>query len=607
MRRTGFWTVLAVMSCATTSGADATRSTSGETTTTAAAATRAAVASPATPARVTRVAMFKNGYGFVFRQVDVRGGTTVRVDGAPRAVLGTLWAYPVDGDVSVRGFRAVEGKGTEDRDCAAVPDLLRSSIGKRVRLARMSESGSQSYVGTVERAVGDDLFLLRTESSACANGEGAACAAAAGGADGGLLAFSASQFDSVVFLDTPPEQCTAEVARTQLVIDVGGSGSGTIEYTALEEGLKWVPEYRVERIGDDKVRITLQGALVNDAVDLADADVDLVVGVPHYWMSGTLSPMVIEGALEEVVAGSYGPGGRWSGRESNSNAWASNVMQTQMSMPYESQQAYGGAGEVQADLGGVTAADADELSLYRVEHVTLGKGERALVRVFSVEVPVEDIYKWEIGGTEAEAANVLRQAASGDSSALQRVSSQRVWHHLRLANRSDQPWTTGPAVYFADGNVVAQDRITYTPAGANVDLRLTQATDVLVSWDDVEDRRDRAAREIDDVYWDLILGHGELSVRSHEDEEIQLVVVRRMMGTISEPSDSGTVHTEPGGASTWSPYFTGSTDPYASDYGSSYYDWGTTRVNSPTWVEWKIALGSDQEKKLTYQFRYYTR
>ncbi|MBI5490483.1 MAG: hypothetical protein HY905_24320 [Deltaproteobacteria bacterium] len=606
MRRTSFWAVLAVMSCATASGADATRAADG--TTTAAAATRAAVATPATPARVTRVAMFKNGYGFVFRQVAVRGGTTVHVDGAPRAVLGTLWAYPVEGDVTVRGFRAVEGKGTEDRDCAALPDLLRSSIGKRVRLSRTAENGSQSYVGTVERAVGDDLFLLRTESSACTDGEGAVCAAPAGGADGGLLAFSTAQFDSIVFVDAPPEQCTAEVERAQLVIDVGGSGDGIIEYTALEQGLKWVPEYRIERLDDEKVRVTLQGALVNDVVDLASADIDLVVGVPHYWMSGTLSPLVIEGALEDVVeAGYYRVNDRFSGREWNSNAWASNVMQTQMAMPYDAGQQSGGAGDVQADLGGVSTADADELSLYRVEDVTLGKGERALVRVFSVEVPVEDIYKWEIGGTEAEATAVLQQAASGDPNALERVSRQRVWHHLRLDNRSDQPWTTGPAVYFADGNVVAQDRIVYTPAGARVDLRLTQATDILVSWDDVEDRRDRAAREIDDIYWDLIQGHGELSVRSHEDEDIELVVVRRMMGTISEPSDSGDVHAEPGSSSSWSPYLAWSTDPYASDYGAAYYDWNSTRVNSPTWCEWKITLRKDQEKKLTYQFRYYTR
>jgi hypothetical protein len=50
-----------------------------------------------------------------------------------------------------------------------------------------------------------------------------------------------------------------------------------------------------------------------------------------------------------------------------------------------------------------------------------------------------------------------------------------------------------------------------------------------------------------------------------------------------------------------------STDPYASDYGGMYYDWGSIRVNSPTWCEWKLTLRPDQEKKLTYQFRYYTR
>ncbi|NMC72003.1 MAG: DUF4139 domain-containing protein [Myxococcales bacterium] len=587
--------LLGLLSCAAAGATDGARDTTAARSSAGGAASHATPPEPpseATPAPVTRVAIFKNGYGFVFRRVEVRGGETVRVDGAPRAVLGTLWAYPVDGDVSVRGFRATEGRGTEERDCALLPDLLRSSVGKRVRLSRTTEQGTQTHVGAIERVVGDDLFLLRTECPASGD---PACA------PGGLLAFAAGPFDAVVFLDDPPAECSAEVDRTQLVIDVGGRGAGTIEYTALEQGLKWVPEYRVERLRDDKVRITLQGALVNDAVDLVDAEVDLVVGVPHYLMSGTLSPLVLEGALQDVVASRYAPRpGAWSSRE-----WNSNVVQTQMVMPYD-QGNYGGAGEVEADLGGVDAAEADELNLYRVEHVTLAKGERSLVRVFSVEVPVEDIYKWDVAGMEADALAMLQQASAGDPSAIERVAQQRVWHHLRIQNRSDQAWTTGPAVYFADGKVVAQDRITYTPAGAAVDVRLTMATDLLVQWDDTEDRRDRAAKQIDDVWWDLVTAHGELSVRSHLDRAVELVVVRRMIGTISNPSDGGTVHAEPGGgAGGWSPYLAWGSR--FSDYGYLYYDWGTTRVNSPTWCEWKLTLRPNAEKRLTYQFRYYTR
>jgi hypothetical protein len=589
--------LLGLLSCAAAGAADGGRDTTAARASgsgsTAAHVTPPPPPADTTPAPVVRVAIFKNGYGFVFRRVDVRGGTTVRVDGAPRAVLGTLWAYPVDGDVAVRGFRATEGKGTEERDCAALPDLLRSSVGKRVRLSRTTEDGTQTHSGTLDRVVGEDLFLLRTE---CPAGGDPSCAA------GGLLAFAAAQYDSVVFLDDPPAECSAEIDRTQLVIDVGGDGDGTLEYTALEQGLKWVPEYRVERLAGDKVRITLQGALINDVVDLVDAEVDLVVGVPHYMMSGTLSPLVLEGALQDVVASSYGPQpGAWSNRE-----WNSNVMQTQMTMPYD-QGSYGGAGEVQADLGAVDAAEADELNLYRVEHVTLAKGERSLVRVFSVEVPVEDIYKWDVAGMEAEALATLQQASSGDPSAIERVSQQRIWHHLRIQNRSDQAWTTGPAVYFADDKVVAQDRITYTPAGAAVDVRLTMATDILVQWDDTEDRRDRAAKQIDSIWWDLVVGHGELSVRSHLDRAVELVVVRRMIGTLSEPSDSGRVSTEPGGGTGgWSPYLAWS-GSRAWDYSYLYYDWGTTRVNSPTWCEWKLTLRPGAEEQLTYQFRYYTR
>ncbi len=551
----------------------------------------------ATP-RVTRAAIFKNGYGFVFRELSVRAGTTVRVRGAPRAVLGTLWAFPSAGNVTVRSFRAVPGKAIEERDCATLSDLLRSGVGRRVHLSRNVESGRQTFVGTIARAVGDDLFLLRTEAGTCPDTGPELCGSMAPRPDdpvgGGLLAFSPSQFDSVVLLDEPAPRCTAEVDATELLIDVAGSGEGTIVYTALEEGLRWVPEYRLERIARDRVRVTLQGAVANDVVDLRDTAVDLVVGVPHYLMSGTLSPLVVQEALADVATAAFPrSAARWARREFNSN-----VVQTQLVMPYD-QGDWGQAGAERADLGDVTAGEADELSLYRIEGLTLGKGERALVRVFAAEASVEDIYKWEVAGTEAEALAVLAQAAAGDAAALRRVADQRVWHHLRLRNRTELAWTTGPAIYFDGDKVVAQDRITYTPAGAAVDLKLTMAGDILVQWDDAEERRERNARRIDDVHYDLVVGRGELSIRSHADEPIELVVVRRMFATLAEPSDSGTVRTEPGGSGGWSPLFHG--------HGYGYSDRTATRVNSPSSCEWKLTLRPGQSRTLRYQFRYFTR
>jgi hypothetical protein len=152
---------------------------------------------------------------------------------------------------------------------------------------------------------------------------------------------------------------------------------------------------------------------------------------------------------------------------------------------------------------------------------------------------------------------------------------------------------------------VAQDRITYTPAGAAVDLKLTMAADVLVRWNDSEEERERNAMEIDDVWWDLVRGRGELTINSHEDQPIQLVVVRRIVGTLADPSDGGRVQTDPGGGDGWSPMLASSL--YGWDYGYLYYDWGRSRVNSPSWCEWKLTVRPNETKTLRYGFRYYVR
>jgi hypothetical protein len=530
-------------------------------------------------ARVVRAAIFKNGFGFVFRRVHVRAGTVVRIDGAPQAVLGTLWAYATEGDVSVRSFRAVEGKGREDADCDSVPALLRAHVGKRVRLSRRVEGGgSETMEGTVDRSLGGNLFLLRT-------GEPAP----------GRTAFSADAWE-VTFVDDPATACFEEIDRTQLLIEVGGRGEGTIEYTALESGLKWVPEYRVQRTSSNRARISLQGTLVNDAADLADAEIDLMVGVPHYLMSGTLSPMVIRGALERVgAAAAATPAGGWARREDFSNA-----IQTQMVVSYEGNDTLQGGASV--EMAGSEAGDAGELHLYHIEHVSLGKGERSIVPILSAEVPVEDVYKWTVNGSMANALSWLDRAGQGDGWAIERVAEQRVWHHLRMRNGTELPWTTGPAVIFDGDRVVAQDLITYTPAGASTDLRVTMAADVLVEWNDVETDRDRSALRRNSTMYDRIRGTGELVIRSRKTDPITVVVVRRMLGEIVDPDRGGTVRTEPGGGGSWSP---GLAFSRSRDYAFVYDDWARAQVNSPSSCEWRIEVRPGRDERLGYGFRYY--
>ncbi len=83
----------------------------------------------------------------------------------------------------------------------------------------------------------------------------------------------------------------------------GGEAERRLTLLYFRPGLRWIPSYRIELPAAVDARgVVLQGELLNEAEDLVQVPIDLVVGVPNFRFREVVSPFVLEPALRRALA-----------------------------------------------------------------------------------------------------------------------------------------------------------------------------------------------------------------------------------------------------------------------------------------------------------------
>src|SRR5262249_50697708 len=102
--------------------------------------------------------------------------------------------------------------------------------------------------------------------------------------ESGTRAIPLDQVRSVTSLGEAAGRRREDEKRDRLTLKVAREGSGTarIGLVYVQKGLRWIPSYRVDIDGAGKARVKMEATLVNDLIDLDDATVHLVVGVPRF-------------------------------------------------------------------------------------------------------------------------------------------------------------------------------------------------------------------------------------------------------------------------------------------------------------------------------------
>ena len=240
--------------------------------------------------------------------------------------------------------------------------------------------------------------------------------------------------------------------------------------------------------GAGKATAKLQATLLNELTDLEDVTCHLVIGVPTFQFKDTTDQWGCRRRRPSRRSTSANPTRR--------PADALKVLLTHARRMSEDRAARPPTAAI--DFGPEVAGSetAEDLHIFTVKHVTLKKGQRMVLTVTDSVLPYRDVFVLEL--PFAPPPEVWRNFNSQQQTELARLmSTPRVMHKIRLENKSEQPFTTAPALIVRDDRVLGQGMMMYTARGGATDLHITSAPDIQVRKTDNETKRTPNA-----VNWD---------------------------------------------------------------------------------------------------------
>jgi len=448
--------------------------------------------------RVTSVAVFKNGLGFFLRQgeVTLRDGWCVARE-VPPATFGTLAIYshaPTE-VVDIVGSgpgEIADFDGTDaPKDEAAKRARLESAVHLRVQLSYTQKGADRTALGRLVE-VGPQYAVLDNDSN--------------------TFAVPVEGIKRMQVLELP--------VRAHVV----GPGDRPLEKTTLgmaylRKGLTWVPEYTLKVIDDDTAELTLRGTLVNEAEDLVHCEVNFVVGVPHFVHTEYLAPVSVGQIIRTIGAAVAPPEVRT--QIANRAAIASNLQTADQfdRMPGVVDRPVGGPADVKAALGNLPqmeGAAANDYTVYTKKDLTVRRGEKAIVTLFTRKIQYTHLYRWS--------------------------PPQEIQHFLVLRNDTDSPWTTGPCLAISGARPLSEDLLKYTPKGGNGEIPVTAAVNIANDQSEKEtDRKLKAHEPAPGFFVDLVTVEGQLKVRNFEKRLVNVVISAAVQGKPLGASDDGAV------------------------------------------------------------------
>jgi len=561
---------------------------------------------------VREVSVFKDGHAFVVHRgpVDVdRDGRAV-LRNLPAPVMGTFWAGAFDegaerSGVAVAAVTAAPARVRIERTALVLKDLLDANVGAKVSVTEIPPAGRDAapYEATILAApvqsaeelealappgdgpklpVASDLVFLRTAA--------------------GTRVVALARIQDITFHDAPATRVGREEIRHALSLDLVRAAAGEAprslrEGTAevglmyVQRGLRWIPSYRVELDGRGQARVALQATLVNDLVDLDDVAVNLVVGVPTFALRDVADPIGMEQAAARLAQ---------AVDLRNDNRFGNFLSNSMMS-----QVAGDGGGAPVAATEPAVGEKTEDLYVFRLERVSLRKGQRQVVPVAEATLPYRDFFKLEIPFVPP--ADVVQRLDARQGAELARLAAEpKAVHTIRLSNTAAAPLTTAPALVMKEGRVLAQGMLTYTSPGAEADLAVTTAVDIRVDKEERETRRVPNAANWNGDQLARIDLDGFVTVTNRRGAPVEIEVVRHVMGNVTKADAEATVErvnvledlallgqaAGPGGPP-WIGWF--NWPPWWRQY------------NGAARVRWNVKLDAGAEKTLAYQWHYFGR
>jgi hypothetical protein len=452
--------------------------------------------------RVTSVAVFKNGLGFFVREgkATLRDGWCVAGE-VPPAAFGTLAFYPhaQNQTVDIIGHGPGEVVEFDDADAAEDPRVrrarLETAMGLTVELTYDHKGTPRTAAGRIISVGGEFIVLEGSELS---------------------FAVPLNAVQRMQVRDMP--------LRVHVAGPDGVPAQATIGMAYLRQGITWIPEYTLRVLDDESAELTLRGTLVNEAEDLIGADVSFVVGVPHFLHSQYMAPVAVGHAIRTIAA-AVAPR-EIQAQVMNRAALTNDFRADQFAPRGPGFPGFPGANVPQpvqppagvANLPPIDTTAGDDYTVYMKKGLTVRRGEKAIVTLFTKKIRYSHIYRWS--------------------------PPESMQHFMVLHNDTDTAWTTGPCPAVSGSHPLSEDLLRYVPRGGRGEMPVTTAINVAHQSSEREvDRKLKAYNptESSSGFLDLVTLDGEFQIRNFERRPVQLIISARIDGKPISASDDGAI------------------------------------------------------------------
>lgn len=552
-----------------------------------------------------KVIVFKDGYSLILKKgtaITDKNGEVYTDEVPDSVILGTFWAFSTPANKLVH-FRAgwthaVESVAKEF-PCGNPLEILQANEGK---FCKIIGNDQNTYEGTILKVLSQKTLetlnahtrellglpkIEMEENTFVSSISSISGSSFILGTTQGEVLLPISQIKTLLIqgMKTTLSRTITESKRTKRLTFHFAEPEKKCEILLMYfgPGVRWIPTYQLDLSPDsDKklVTVSLQAEIINEAEDFSEVPFDLVVGVPNFRFRQTISPLVLEKALENTLQASD-PQLMGQFRNDN-NAYTMRSSEFRREASFSSGVSEGGSITLPSEL---TASGAQDLFMYHLPKLNLSKGQRAAVAIFNTQTTYRDIYTWDIHIKQNSGQN---SSFNQESSPLN-LSLNKVWHQIEILNNTPLPWTTGAVMLMQQKQPLGQELLAYTSPKDEVRVPVTVSVETRGSFSEKE-----VARKLDALKWN-----------GYNYAEIQRELALDLCNNKSVPIDAF-IRVQLGGKFVRiSHEGKGTLNPYKAEDWYQYQDY--PGVNNSSSIEWKVKLKPGETFTPTVLYHYYTR
>lgn len=459
---------------------------------------------------IDSVAMFKNGLTVVHASFDVsKPGDFVWVD-PPKAVHGAFFVESGPGMVIRSTQRAMKPAGAPPQTGNLQLDLAGAVV--RVSLQNGTNQRAEEVKGTVWTAPLPERSSWVT-SYATTDGQrfGYRGGSTPSRADlmangkwlilqlGGQRRYLAT--DQIVKVQVDQE-AVDRPKLPQPVLVFSAAQAGQVQLTYLTKGMAWAPDYQIDLLDGDRMRIKQTAVVRNELMNLKKTKLELISGYPNIkfgHVNSLLGGDATLAAFFQQVSQQGGGGRGLATQQIVFNNIASNGYPAAASLP-------------NPEVG----AAAEDLHYESIGAHELLEGDSLSLEVARAETSCERIVEWRVPDYRDSNGRLRRNQAKDEEN--------EPWDAVQFANPLKFPMTTAAASVLEGGRFRGQSIATWTAPGQKASIRINKALTVRGEHSEVEEEGKRAIVWIAGDDFQRTVVSGRLKVTNTRADAVKMVI-----------------------------------------------------------------------------------